>query len=263
MENLSKKPRKIVVKVGSNMLTNHKNRIMDTVLQHLVGQLAELYEDNIMPILITSGSVAAGMEAMGRELSIKDDAVRRQIYSSMGQPRLMRHYYEIFQQYGIRCGQVLATKRDFSPGKHRENMINCYNGLIASGIVPIANEDDTVSLSMSAFSDNDELAALVAELLEADMLIFLTHKDGVFNGPPDAAHTEVLEEVKIDEKTEQYIHDKGDPKTIGRGNMASKLKMAKKAASKNIAVHIANGTTPNVLLDIVNGKQIGTRVMAN
>lgn len=171
MENLSKKPRKIVVKVGSNMLTNHKNRIMDTVLQHLVGQLAELYEDNIMPILITSGSVAAGMEAMGRELSIKDDAVRRQIYSSMGQPRLMRHYYEIFQQYGIRCGQVLATKRDFSPGKHRENMINCYNGLIASGIVPIANEDDTVSLSMSAFSDNDELAALVAELLEADMLI--------------------------------------------------------------------------------------------
>ncbi|GGF24992.1 glutamate 5-kinase [Echinicola rosea] len=263
MEDKRKKPKKIVVKVGSNMLTNHKNRIMDTVLQHLVGQLVQLYQEDIMPILITSGSVAAGKEAMGRELSVKDKTVRRQIYSSMGQPRLMRHYYEIFQQYGIRCGQVLATKRDFSPGKHRENMVNCYNGLIASGIVPIANEDDTVSLSMSAFSDNDELAALVAELLDADMLIFLTHKDGVFNGPPDADHTEVLEEVKIDEKTEQYIHDKADTKTIGRGKMSSKLKMAKKAAMKNISVHIANGTTPNVILDIVNGKQIGTKVMQN
>ncbi len=78
---------------------------------------------------------------------------------------MMRHYYSIFHDYGMRCAQVLATKRDFDPGKHRDNMINCYEGLLSQGIVPIANEDDAVSLSMSMFTDNDELASLVAELI--------------------------------------------------------------------------------------------------
>ncbi|MDX1760117.1 MAG: glutamate 5-kinase, partial [Arenibacter algicola] len=153
---------RVVIKVGTNVMTNKDNRIVKPVLDHLVQQIAELYERNIMSVLVSSGSVIAGMEVMG-ESQITDKATRRQVYSAIGQPRMMRHYYNIFQDYGMKCAQVLATKRDFNPGSHRDNMINCYEGLLAEGVVPIANEDDAVSLTNSMFSDNDELASLVAE----------------------------------------------------------------------------------------------------
>ena len=161
MEN---KKKRIVVKVGTNVMTNKDNRILGPVLKHLVEQISELYEEDILTVLVSSGSAIAGKEILG-EINIKDPSKRRQVYSSVGQPRMMRHYYSIFHDYGMRCAQVLATKRDFSPGIHRENMINCYESLLSEGIIPIANEDDAVSVTMSMFSDNDELASLVAELI--------------------------------------------------------------------------------------------------
>ena len=173
---------------------------------------------------------------------------------------MMRHYYSIFHDYGMRCAQVLATKRDFSPGKHRENMINCYEGLLAEGIIPIANEDDAVSLSMSMFTDNDELASLVAELIDADMMILLTDTDGLFTGHPDDEGTELIPHVKVDQDVEKYIQksDKGEGE--GRGGMDSKLEVAKSTAAKGIPTFITNGKRENVNLDIVAGKEIGTMV---
>lgn len=159
--------KRVVVKVGTNVLTNKDNRILGPVLRELVRQISVLYEQDIMVILVSSGSAIAGMEILG-ETEITDKSVRRQVYSAVGQPRMMRHYYSIFHDYGMRCAQILATKRDFDAGKHRQNMINCYEGLLREGVIPIANEDDAVSLTMSMFSDNDELASLVAELLDAD-----------------------------------------------------------------------------------------------
>jgi glutamate 5-kinase len=119
--------KRVVVKVGTNVLTNKDNRILGPVLRELVRQIAVLYEQDIMVILVSSGSAIAGMEVLG-DTNIKDKSIRRQVYSSVGQPRMMRHYYSIFHDYGMRCAQILATKRDFDPGKHRQNMINCYEG---------------------------------------------------------------------------------------------------------------------------------------
>jgi len=250
---------RVVIKVGTNVMTNKDNRIVKPVLDHLVQQIAELYERNIMSVLVSSGSVIAGMEVMG-ESQITDKATRRQVYSAIGQPRMMRHYYNIFQDYGMKCAQVLATKRDFNPGSHRDNMVNCYEGLLSAGVVPIANEDDAVSLTNSMFSDNDELASLVAELTNADKLIILTDTDGLFTGHPDDKDTEVIKNVSVDQNVEQYIKsiDKGEAE--GRGGMGSKLSIAKQTASKNIPTFIANGKRKRVILDIVEGKSVGTKI---
>lgn len=252
------KEKRVVIKVGTNVMTNKDNRIVGPILNELVRQIAALYEDGYAPVLVSSGSAIAGMEVLG-ECIAKDDATRRQIYSSVGQPRMMRHYYSLFHDHGMRCAQILATKRDFSPGKHRENMINCYEGLLAEGIVPIANEDDAVSLTMSMFSDNDELASLVAELIGADALVILTDTDGLYTGHPDDEDSKKLSNVHHEEAVEQYVQASSKGEGEGRGGMESKLKIAKETAKKNIPTYIANGKRKNVIVDVLSGKDIGTK----
>lgn len=252
--------KRIVVKVGTHVITNKDDRIVGEVLGKLVHQIAYLYEQGVHVVLVSSGSVIAGKEVMGRELKATDKITRRQVFSAVGQPRMMRHYYNLFHGYGMRCAQVLATKRDFDPGKHRDNMVNCYEGLISEGVIPIANEDDAVSLSMSTFTDNDELASLVAELIHADMLILLTDTDGLFNGHPDDVDTEVIPHLNVDEPVEHFIRKKDKGEAGGRGGMASKLRVAKHTAKQNIPTFIANGKQDNVIRDIVYGKTTGTKI---
>lgn len=254
----TKAPKRVVVKVGTNVLTNKANRILGPVLRELVRQISVLYERDILVVLVSSGSAIAGKEVLG-DTKIKDSSIRRQVYSAVGQPRMMRHYYSIFHDYGMRCAQVLATKRDFDPGKHRENMINCYEGLLSEGVIPIANEDDATSLTMSMFSDNDELASLVAELLDADRLIILSDTEGLYTGHPDDEDSTKLNEVKVDQKVEQYVKASNKKEGEGRGGMASKLRIAKVTAKKNIPTYIANGKRENVIIDIIDNKQVGTK----
>lgn len=258
---MSDELKRVVVKVGTNVLTNKDNRILGPILRELVRQIAVLYENGIMVVLVSSGSAMAGKEVLG-ETNIKDKSIRRQVYSSIGQPRMMRHYYSLFHDYGMRCAQVLATKRDFDPGKHRENMINCYEGLLSEGVIPIANEDDAVSLTMSMFSDNDELASLVAELLDVDRLIILSDTDGLYTGHPDDDDSEMINEVKTDQNVEQYVQASNKKEGEGRGGMASKLKIAKGTANKNIPTYIANGKRENVIVDILNNKEVGTKFIS-
>ncbi|MGB3773663.1 MAG: glutamate 5-kinase [Leeuwenhoekiella sp.] len=253
--------KRVVIKVGTNVMTNKDNRIVGPILNELVRQIAVLYENDISPVLVSSGSAIAGKEILG-DCIAEDPSIRRQIFSSVGQPRMMRHYYTLFHSFGMRCAQVLATKRDFAPGKYRENMINCYEGLLAEGIVPIANEDDAVSLTMSMFSDNDELASLVAELIQADALILLTDTDGLYTGHPDHEDSEKLNKVHTDEDVEKYVQESNKAEGEGRGGMESKLKIAKQTARKNIVTYIANGKRKNVIVDIMDGKDIGTKFHA-
>ncbi len=250
----------IVVKVGTNVMKNKNNKIVRPVLQQLVSQIANLYERNIMTILVSSGSAIAGKEVLGGS-NIKDKSIRRQVYSSVGQPRLMRLYYNIFNDYGINCAQVLPTKRDFAPGAHRDNMINCYKGLLSEGVVPIANEDDTVSVTKSMFTDNDELASLIAELIGADKLILLTDIDGVFTGNPEDESSELIEEVSYNQNLDAYIQESVKGEGEGRGGMKSKLDVAQKSAKKDIPTYIVNGETENILLDIIDGNFIGTKIV--
>ncbi|MGJ8659569.1 glutamate 5-kinase [Cellulophaga fucicola] len=250
--------KRVVVKVGTNVLTNKDNRILGPILKELVRQISVLYERDIMVVLVSSGSAIAGKEILG-ETNITDKSTRRQVYSSVGQPRLMRHYYSLFSDYGMRCAQVLATKRDFDLGVHRDNMINCYEGLLSEGIIPIANEDDAVSVTMSMFSDNDELASLVAELIDADRLIILSDTDGLYTGHPDDENSKQISEVTHDQDVEQYVQASDKKEGEGRGGMASKLKIAKSTAEKEIPTYIANGKKQNVIVDIIDNKKIGTK----
>jgi glutamate 5-kinase len=250
--------KRIVIKVGTNVMTNRNNRIVGPILKHLVKQIAYLYERDIITVLVSSGAAIAGKEVLG-DCGIEETAIRRQVYSSVGQPRLMRHYYSMFHDFGMRCAQVVATKRDFAPGKYRENMINCYEGLLSEGIVPIANEDDAVSLSKSMFSDNDELASLIAELIGADMMIILTDIDGLYTGHPDDESSKLMNEVRLGQKVEKYVQENEKEEGEGRGGMESKLKVAKATARKNIPTYIANGKRENIVLDIVKGKKVGTK----
>lgn len=252
------KQKRVVIKVGTNVLTNKDNRIVRPVIHDIVRQISKLYEDDILSVLISSGSVIAGKEVLGSS-KIKDKSIRRQVFSSVGQPRMMRSYYETFHDYGMRCAQVLATKRDFNPGVWRENMINCYEGLLSEGIIPIANEDDATSVSNSMFTDNDEMASLVAELIEADMLIILTDINGFYNGHPNDNHTNIIREVSSTEDLTHYIQENEKGEAEGRGGMQSKLKIAQGTAAKNITTFIANGKRKDVIIDIVEGKSVGTR----
>lgn len=258
MENFKKR---VVIKVGTNVMTNKNNRIVGPILKNLVRQIAYLYERDIITILVSSGSAIAGKEVLGDCLA-EDPTTRRQIFSSVGQPRLMRHYYSMFHDFGMRCAQVLATKRDFAPGKYRENMINCYEGLLAEGIIPIANEDDAVSLTMSMFSDNDELASLVAELVDADMMIMLTDIDGLYTGHPEDDESELLHRVKVNQDVEKYVQESDKGEGEGRGGMESKLKIAKSTAGKEIPTFIANGKEENIIIDILNDKKVGTKFIS-
>ncbi|SKB84308.1 glutamate 5-kinase [Maribacter arcticus] len=250
---------KIVVKVGTNVMTNKDNRIVRPVLRNLVQQIAELYERDILTVLVSSGSVIAGKEVLGTS-SIENETQRRQVYSAIGQPRMMRHYYNIFNDYGMKCAQVLPTKRDFTPGIHRQNMINCVEGLLSEGVIPIANEDDAVSVTMSMFSDNDELASLIAQLIDADKLIILTDIDGLYNGHPNAESSDLIEHVNPEENLDEFIKDSNKKAGEGRGGMGSKLDYAQQAAANNIPTYIANGKKARTLIDIIDGKNVGTKV---
>lgn len=253
--------KRVVIKIGTNVITNQDNRIVQPILKKIVSQIAELYENGVIAILVSSGSVSAGKEILG-QCSIENKETRRQVFSAVGQPRMMRHYYSIFHDYGMRCAQVLATKRDFAPGKYRDNMINCYEGLLGEGIIPIANEDDATSLTMSMFTDNDELASLVADLLKVDKLIILTDTDGLYTGHPDDDDSEVINQVKVHQAVEQYVQEDTKGEGEGRGGMKSKIKIAKETARLNIPTVIANGKTDGVIVDIMNGKNIGTEFTA-
>lgn len=250
---------RIVIKVGTNVMTNKDNRIVRPVLRRLVKQIAELYERDIMTILVSSGSVIAGKEVLGKS-GIENRTQRRQVYSAIGQPRMMRLYYNIFHDFGMKCAQVLPTKRDFSPGVHRQNMINCCEGLLSEGVIPIANEDDAVSVTMSMFSDNDELASLIAQLINADKLIILTDIDGLYTGHPEADNSDLIKNVNPQEDLEKYIKDSNKAEEEGRGGMGSKLDYAQQAAANNVPTFIANGKKDNTIIDIVEGKAVGTKV---
>lgn len=250
--------KRIVVKVGTNVLTKSDGILDKPVFRQIVVQLAKLIEMGWSPILVSSGAVGAGKSILPN-FQIADEATKRQVLSSVGQASLMKRYYELFSEYDIVCAQVLATKEDFAPGDHFQNMINCLDALLSNGIVPIVNENDVVSLTELMFTDNDELAGLTAVMVGADKLIILSNVQGLYTGLPGADGAELIHEVN--RQLEVNISD--DKSTQGRGGMKSKYEIASKAASNGIDTYIAHGKRENVLLDILDGKQVGTRFLIN
>ncbi|GHT11724.1 glutamate 5-kinase [Bacteroidia bacterium] len=239
--------RRITIKIGSNVLTAPQHGLDAARLSALVAQIAALYHQGIEIIVVSSGAVAAGR---GEFAALrKQDAVQaRQLYSAIGQAKLIQLYYELFQQHNIVCGQVLTTKENFRSRRHYLTMQGCVATMLANGAIPIVNENDTVSVSELMFTDNDELSGLMSEMMNADALVILSNVDGIYNGDPHNSQSKIIREVRsrADDFAQFITHNKSE---FGRGGMLTKAEIASRTAAAGIEVFIANGKRNNILTD--------------
>ncbi len=156
--------KRIVVKVGSNVLTTDKGKLDITRLSALVDQIAQLREKDYEVILVSSGAVACGRQELKVEQDL-DSVEQRQLFSAMGQVKLINLYYDLFREYGLHIGQVLTMKANFEAGDQYRNQQSCIQLMLDNGVIPIVNENDTVSLTGLMFTDNDELSGLIAQMM--------------------------------------------------------------------------------------------------
>ena len=242
--------KKITVKIGSNVLTKSDGTLNVSQIAHLVDQIAFLRKNGVEIVLVTSGAVAAG-RAVLNPVKKTDTISKRQLWSALGQIKLINRYSDFFGEHGLACAQVLTTKENFSSRLHYLNMKNCFKTLLENKVVPIVNENDTISVTELMFTDNDELSGLIASMVNSEALIILTNVDGVYNANPKSENAQLIEQIELkDKKPEEGIST--EHSDFGRGGMLTKFRIAKKVAGDGVGVHIANGTTENVLLDLMN-----------
>lgn len=246
----SKDYKRIVVKIGSNVLTRKNGFLDENRISHLVKQIDYLVNENIEVILISSGAVASGRELVELTSEI-DQVIQRQIFASTGQVKLISTWTKHFKSKNKVCAQVLVTKGDFRDRKHYLNMKNCLIGQLQNRIIPIVNENDVVAITELMFTDNDELAGLVATMIDADALIILTNVDGVYDGNPRDGNAKVIKEVIPDELDFKKIITSSKSE-FGRGGMLTKYHISEKTAKLGINVHIANGKKDRVLEKLIN-----------
>jgi glutamate 5-kinase len=249
--------RRVIIKIGSNVITR-PNGLPDTErIAHLVDQIAAIKKQGKEVILVSSGAVASGRSLI--TVTDKYDAVAtRQLLASIGQVKLINTYAHLFEKFGVLCSQVLVTKEDFRDRMHYLNMRNCLEILLQHQVIPVINENDVVSVTELMFTDNDELAGLIASMLNAEALIVLSNVNGIYNGDPKLPSSAVIEEVTGEGIDFSSFVSTGRSQ-FGRGGMITKSTIAQKTAALGIAVHIANGTTDNILLDVLDNKAIHTR----
>ena len=243
--------RRIVVKIGSNVLTRPDGKLDVTRMSALVDQVAWLRQHGIEVIVVSSGAVACGR----RELKIDhalDSVEQRQLYSAVGQVKLVGLYYDLFREFGIHVGQVLTMKENFLPGEQYQNQQACMTVMLENDVLPIVNENDTVSVTELMFTDNDELSGLIAQMVQADTLILLSNIDGIFNGHPDDPASQLICEVLPGHDLSEYIQ--AEKSAFGRGGMHSKYTTAQKVQQAGIRVIIANGERENILIDLIERK---------
>jgi glutamate 5-kinase len=238
----------ITVKIGSNVLTRPDKKLDTARIEHLVKQIAELHRLGVKIILVSSGAVASGRGMV--ELPAKMDAVsERQILSSVGQIKLISTYAALLEKHEISCAQVLVTKQDFRTREHYLNMKNCLSSLLDREIIPIINENDAISVTALMFTDNDELAGLVATMMNTEAYFILSNVDGIYTSDPADAKSALIEEIKGSE-TDLSSFITTRKSNFGRGGMLTKGRVARNVAAAGITVHIANGTLNNILLDL-------------
>ncbi len=238
---------RIVVKVGSNVLTRKDGTLDVTHMSALVDQLAELHRAGMEVILVSSGAVASGRGEVHPTEKL-DEVSQRQLFSAVGQAKLMNRYYDLFRNYGIVVGQVLTTKESVDTPRHYNNQRNCIEVMLNTGVVPIVNENDTVSITELMFTDNDELSGLMAQMVHADALFLLSNVNGVYDGSPSSPDAHLIREVEVGKDLSDYIQP--EKSGFGRGGMASKSSIARTVADKGIAVFIANGRREGIILDL-------------
>ena len=239
---------RIVVKVGSNVLTRTDGKLDVTRISSLVDQIAWLRHRGYEVILVSSGAVASGRGEMRVEHAL-DSVEQRQLFSAIGQVKLIGLYYDLFREHGIHVGQVLTMKENFQPGEQYDNQRACMAVMLENGVLPIVNENDTVCVTELMFTDNDELSGLIARMMDAGTLVLLSNIDGIFTGHPDSPDARLIRTVAPGEDISRYIQT--EKSAFGRGGMSSKYATATQVARQGIRVVITNGTRDNVLPDLI------------
>ena len=241
--------KRIAVKIGSNVLTRKDGTLDITRMSALVDQVAELHHAGMEIVLISSGAVASGRSEVkvGKKL---DSVSARQLYSAVGQAKLINRYYELFREHGLKCGQVLTTKENFGSRTHYLNQKHCMEVMLEHGVIPFVNENDTISVTELMFTDNDELSGLIATMMGMDALIILSNIDGIYNGNPADPASRVIPVVERG-KTDLASYVQTGRSSFGRGGMLTKCHIAQKVADEGILVVIANGKRSNILVDLL------------
>ncbi len=242
--------KKITVKIGSNVLAKADGTLNVARIAHLVDQIAFLHKNGVEVVLVSSGAVAAGRAVL--EPVKKTDAVsRRQLWAALGQVKLISRYSDFFSEHGLICAQVLTTKENFSDRGHYLNMKNCITTLLENKVIPIVNENDTISVTELMFTDNDELSGLIASMVNSDALVILSNVNGVYNTHPQNENAELIQKFELERILLKEASIEGQS-TFGRGGMLTKLRIARKVAGDGIGVHVANGAVDNVLIELLD-----------
>jgi glutamate 5-kinase len=218
----------------------------------LVDQIAWLRREGYEVILVSSGAMASGRGELKTDHNL-DSVEQRQLFSAVGQVKLIGLYYDLFREFHIHVGQVLTMKENFQPGEQYENQRACMTVMLENGVLPIVNENDTVSVTELMFTDNDELSGLIAQMMQAETLILLSNIDGIYDGHPDDARSQIIPEVLPGTDLSQYI--KAEKSAFGRGGMHSKYTTAQKVQQQGIRVIIANGERDDILINLVKDKK--------
>lgn len=245
----------IVIKVGTNVLTDAHGAPDLGVMESLVKSIAAIRQAGTRIVFVSSGAMGFGQAALAPTRHQPASAVaERQLYAAVGQVELMRRYAELFSAHQLTVAQVLATKQDFGDREHYLTMRQCFESLLAAGVVPIVNENDAVSVSELMFTDNDELAGLVAAMLNADRLLLLTNVDGLYAGRP--GESDLIDELAATDSVD-HIATAGSS-LFGRGGMRTKLALARRLANLGIEVQILNGKRSERLASAAAGERVGT-----
>ncbi len=253
---MPKTKKRLVIKIGSNVLAQPNGGLDLQNIEKLTRQMAALNKQGIEIILISSGAVAAGRSLITPPKKT-DEISKRQLFAAVGQIKLINIYAEQFAKADCLCAQVLVTKDDFRDREHYINMKNCITVLLQNNVIPILNENDVISVTELMFTDNDELAGLVSGMVDADKLIILSNVNGIYDGSPNEVSSKVIPIIEFGETDfENFITS--EKSSFGRGGMLTKCSMANKVASMGIPVQIANGKEDNILTDIVADKPTGT-----
>jgi glutamate 5-kinase len=250
---------RIVIKVGSSTLTAGTSRLSIPRIFDITRQIIQLKERGAQVALVTSGAIAAGREAMSLS-----EAPRftpgKQMLAAIGQPRLIAFYDQFFRMFGQLSAQILLTRDDLTNRNRYLNARGTIEGLLEGGVVPIINENDTVATDEIRFGDNDNLCALVASLIEADLLVLLTDQAGLYTGDPRKdGNARLIRRIDQAEIPQEYWEAAGGSDTgLGTGGMITKLRAADLARRAGVRVMILSGSEPDVILKAANGEEIGT-----
>lgn len=252
-----KEAQTVVVKVGTRTLTHATGKLNLRYMEKLVRELADLANQGRNVVLVSSGAVGAGIGKLGLERK-PQSIPEKQAVAAVGQGLLIQMYEKLFAEYGLVVAQVLLTRDDFNDRKRYLNSRNALKALLNFGVVPIINENDTVAVEEIEFGDNDSLSALVASILDAELLVLLTDIGGLYSANPkleaDAKMLSVVEQI-----TPEIRQLAGETcESLATGGMVTKLLAGEMAANSGIPMVIANGSDPDILQRILDGDDVGT-----